>query len=58
MAQQFIGGSNPTEAVRRARALWDDGYATTVDLLGEKTLTLADADAYATRVHSDARCVE
>ena len=32
---------------RASRALWNGGYATTVDLLGEKTLTLADADAYA-----------
>ena len=32
--------------------LWSDGYATTVDLLGEKTLTIADADAYAARVRA------
>ena len=50
MAQQFIGGTNPTEAVERARDLWNDGYATTVDLLGERTLTRADADGYARRV--------
>ncbi len=52
MAQQFIGGANPDDAVDRARTLWDDGFATSVDLLGEKTLTLADADGYAARVRA------
>jgi RHH-type proline utilization regulon transcriptional repressor/proline dehydrogenase/delta 1-pyrroline-5-carboxylate dehydrogenase len=52
MAGQFIGGTNPTEAVERARALWNDGFATTIDLLGERTLTLADAEAYAQRVRA------
>jgi RHH-type transcriptional regulator, proline utilization regulon repressor / proline dehydrogenase / delta 1-pyrroline-5-carboxylate dehydrogenase len=52
MARQFIGGTTPAEAAGRARALWKDGYATTVDLLGEKTLTLADADVYADRVQT------
>jgi RHH-type proline utilization regulon transcriptional repressor/proline dehydrogenase/delta 1-pyrroline-5-carboxylate dehydrogenase len=50
MAGQFIGGSDPDAAMARVTELWNDGYATTVDLLGEKTLTLADADAYAARV--------
>ena len=36
----------------RVAELWDGGYANTVDLLGEKTLTLADADAYAERVRA------
>ena len=52
MARQFIGGTNPAEAVTRVAELWDAGFATTVDLLGEKTLTLADADAYAARVRA------
>ncbi len=52
MARQFIGGTNPTEAVGRVADLWDAGYANTVDLLGERTLTLADADAYAGRVRA------
>ena len=42
----------PTEAMARVSELWNGGYATTVDLLGEKTLTLADADAYAARVRA------
>jgi RHH-type transcriptional regulator, proline utilization regulon repressor / proline dehydrogenase / delta 1-pyrroline-5-carboxylate dehydrogenase len=49
MARQFIGGANAEEAVIRVAELWNDGFAATVDLLGEKTLTLADADAYAKR---------
>ena len=52
MARQFIGGTNPAEAVAQVAALWDGGYANTVDLLGERTLTLADADVYAERVRS------
>jgi RHH-type proline utilization regulon transcriptional repressor/proline dehydrogenase/delta 1-pyrroline-5-carboxylate dehydrogenase len=52
MARQFIGGADTREAIRRVTDLWDDGYATTVDLLGEKTLTMHDADAYAARVHA------
>ena len=52
MARQFIAGSNPTEAVARTAELWNDGFANTVDLLGERTLTRADADDYATRVAS------
>ncbi|MGH8979127.1 MAG: proline dehydrogenase family protein, partial [Acidimicrobiia bacterium] len=50
MAGQFIGGSDPATAMPRVTELWNDGYATTVDLLGERTITLADADAYAARV--------
>ena len=41
--------ARPTRCRAVAR-LWSGGYATTVDLLGEKTLTIADADAYAARV--------
>ncbi|MGQ0823718.1 MAG: proline dehydrogenase family protein [Actinomycetota bacterium] len=50
MAQQFIGGRDAPDGVARVAALWRSGYAATVDLLGEKTLTLADADAYARRL--------
>src|SRR5262245_40632755 len=39
MAHQFIGGANASEAAPCAATLWDRGYATTIDLLGEKTLT-------------------
>jgi RHH-type proline utilization regulon transcriptional repressor/proline dehydrogenase/delta 1-pyrroline-5-carboxylate dehydrogenase len=52
MARQFIGGTTADDAVTRVRQLWDRGFAATVDLLGEKTLTLADADAYTQRVQA------
>jgi RHH-type proline utilization regulon transcriptional repressor/proline dehydrogenase/delta 1-pyrroline-5-carboxylate dehydrogenase len=50
MARQFIAGETPSEAMPRLARLWRAGEASTVDLLGEKTLTAAEADAYADRV--------
>src|SRR5438445_860360 len=50
MAQQFIVGAGPAEAVAGLERLWRLGSAFTVDLLGEKTVTEAEADAYAARV--------
>jgi RHH-type proline utilization regulon transcriptional repressor/proline dehydrogenase/delta 1-pyrroline-5-carboxylate dehydrogenase len=50
MARRFIVGSDPGDAVRGLQALWDAGFASTVDLLGEKTVTERDADRYAARV--------
>ena len=50
VAEQFIVGQTPAEAVPGLRQLWVHGSASTVDLLGEKTLTEADADRYAARV--------
>jgi len=50
VAEQFIVGQTPAEAVSGLRGLWTGGRAFTVDLLGEKTLTEADADRYANRV--------
>ncbi|HEX2118708.1 MAG TPA: proline dehydrogenase family protein [Acidimicrobiales bacterium] len=50
VAEQFIVGQTPAEAVAGLRTLWAHGSAFTVDLLGEKTLTEADADRYAARV--------
>ena len=50
MAQQFIAGATPAEAVPVLHRLWRQGSAFTVDLLGEKTVTEADADRYAARV--------
>src|SRR5207247_1493560 len=50
MAGQFIVGADaPTAAAGLAR-LWRSGQGFTVDVLGEKTLTAADADRYAERV--------
>ena len=50
MAHQFIVGSTAAEAVDGLHRLWRQGSAFTVDLLGEKTVTEADADRYAARV--------
>ena len=52
MGRQFIGGTDTSEAVARIRSLWHCGFEATVDLLGEKTLTLGDADGYAGRVRA------
>lgn len=50
MAAQFILGATTSEAVEGVAKLWAAGTATTVDLLGEKTVVTADADRYAARV--------
>jgi RHH-type transcriptional regulator, proline utilization regulon repressor / proline dehydrogenase / delta 1-pyrroline-5-carboxylate dehydrogenase len=50
MGDQFIIGADADEAIPAVARLWKDGFATTLDLLGEKTLTAAEADRYAERV--------
>jgi RHH-type transcriptional regulator, proline utilization regulon repressor / proline dehydrogenase / delta 1-pyrroline-5-carboxylate dehydrogenase len=50
MAEQFILGATTEEAVSGIERLWSSGSATTVDLLGEQTVTAADADRYQGRV--------
>src|SRR3954469_7175141 len=50
VAEQFIVGQSPADAVAGLHGLWRQGRAFTVDLLGEKTLTSVDADRYAARV--------
>jgi proline dehydrogenase len=49
MAHRFIVGENPAAATRVLRGLWEGGVASSVDLLGEATVTQAEADVYATR---------
>ncbi len=49
MADRFIAGATPDEAVSRLRDLAADGVASTVDLLGEETLSDAEADIYLAR---------
>jgi proline dehydrogenase len=49
MAHRFIVGETPREAVRVLRGLWERGVASTVDLLGEATVTPSEADVYAGR---------
>ena len=52
MAHRFIVGDSPRKALGILRELWEGGAASTVDLLGEATVTEAEADRYA------ARCAE
>jgi RHH-type proline utilization regulon transcriptional repressor/proline dehydrogenase/delta 1-pyrroline-5-carboxylate dehydrogenase len=52
MAHRFIVGESPKAALGTLRELWKDGVATSVDLLGEATVTQAEAQRYA------ARCTE
>jgi RHH-type proline utilization regulon transcriptional repressor/proline dehydrogenase/delta 1-pyrroline-5-carboxylate dehydrogenase len=49
MAHRFIVGETPRDAERVLRSLWGDGVASSVDLLGEATVTAAEADRYAAR---------
>jgi RHH-type proline utilization regulon transcriptional repressor/proline dehydrogenase/delta 1-pyrroline-5-carboxylate dehydrogenase len=52
MAHRFIVGDSPSAALPVLRRLWDSGAASSVDLLGEATVSQTEADRYA------ARCVE
>jgi RHH-type proline utilization regulon transcriptional repressor/proline dehydrogenase/delta 1-pyrroline-5-carboxylate dehydrogenase len=49
MAHRFIVGETPAAAVPVLRHLWGRGIASSVDLLGEATVTEAEADRYARR---------
>jgi len=49
MAHRFIVGETPKEATKILQELWRSGAATSVDLLGEATVTTAEADRYAQR---------
>ena len=51
MAQQFIVGATPDEAVAGLHRLWREGTVT-VDVLGEKTVVAAEGDRYAARCPS------
>jgi RHH-type transcriptional regulator, proline utilization regulon repressor / proline dehydrogenase / delta 1-pyrroline-5-carboxylate dehydrogenase len=50
MARQFIAGATPAAALPKLGRLWRRGEASTVDLLGEKTVITAEAERYAARV--------
>src|SRR3954447_7596037 len=52
MAHRFIVGDSPSAALPVLRRLWDSGAASSVDLLGEATVSQTEADRYA------ARCAE
>jgi proline dehydrogenase len=49
LAHRFIVGETPAAALGTLRKLWDRGVASSVDLLGEATVTEAEADHYAAR---------
>src|SRR3954465_110104 len=49
MAHRFIVGESPRAALKTIRHLWDNGAAVSLDLLGEATVTEAEADRYAAR---------
>ncbi len=49
MAHRFIVGETPKEATKVLQELWRTGAASSVDLLGEATVTTAEADRYAQR---------
>jgi proline dehydrogenase len=49
LAHRFIVGESPETALATLRRLWDHGVASSVDLLGEATVTRAEADHYAQR---------
>src|SRR3954462_6776206 len=49
MAHRFIVGATPEDATGDLRAMWRDGIAASLDLLGEATVTQEEADRYADR---------
>ena len=57
MAKRFIVGRGPGDAVPALARLWRAGAAASVDLLGEATVTAAEADRYAQRCHEALRTI-
>ena len=55
MAHRFIVGESPQAALGVLRDLWKDGVASSVDLLGEATVTQAEAQRYAEPLRRGAR---
>lgn len=49
LAHRFIVGETPKAALDVLAQLWNRGVASSVDLLGEATVTAAEADRYAAR---------
>ena len=49
MAHRFIVGETLPASLRTLRGLWQHGVAASVDLLGEATVSSAEADVYAAR---------
>jgi RHH-type proline utilization regulon transcriptional repressor/proline dehydrogenase/delta 1-pyrroline-5-carboxylate dehydrogenase len=55
MARRFIVGEDVDAAASRLRGLWQIGAATSVDLLGEATVTPSEAQAYTDRCNDALR---
>jgi proline dehydrogenase len=55
VARRFIVGTDATAALDSIGRLWRRGIATTVDLLGEATVTETEADRYAARCEETLR---
>jgi len=55
MAQRFIIGTDAAGALPEVERMWRDGVATTIDLLGEATVTEEEADSYADRCEETLR---
>jgi proline dehydrogenase len=55
VARRFIAGIDATDALESLGRLWSRGIATTVDLLGEATVTEDEADRYAARCEETLR---
>lgn len=51
IAHRFIVGEHPRAIAGVLSSLWSRGVASSVDLLGEATVTPAEADRYAARCH-------
>jgi len=51
MAHRFIVGESPRAALGAIERSWREGIGTSLDLLGEATVTQAEADRYAERCH-------
>jgi RHH-type proline utilization regulon transcriptional repressor/proline dehydrogenase/delta 1-pyrroline-5-carboxylate dehydrogenase len=49
MAHRFIVAATPADSVGALRSMWREGIAASLDLLGEATVTQAEADRYAER---------
>jgi proline dehydrogenase len=49
MAHRFIVGESPRAALRAIESQWREGIATSLDLLGEATVTQEEAERYAAR---------
>ena len=57
MAQRFIVGEDAKDALPAITKLWKQGVETTVDLLGEATVSEAEADRYAERCEETLRAL-